>query len=458
MTTKNDTTYYFEKAPVNKAIANFAVPMIIVMLVSIVYNLVDAFYIGLLGDYNLMAAVSLALPISTIFMGVGFLFGEGGGTYISRLLGEKRFSALKNVSSFSFYTPLVISLILSASGFIFSDSLLKLLGTSTATLAPTRTYASIIMAGGVVTTLSASLGQIIHSDGAAKQSMTGNIMGTALNIILDPIFLFVFKLGIAGIALATLISELVSTIYFVTYILRKSDSLSISLSDYKIDREILSEVFKIGWPVFLETFLMMAAGLVQNNMAALLGDVYVAIFGIVFRISMIPEFIAKGISGGIQPLIGYNYAAGNTSRTLSIMRRALLFAQAFCMAFTLAAILAGSPILNLFSHSAEVVSLGIPLLRAACLSFLMYSITNTFITFFRSVGQGIPAFVTSLAQGVFYIPIALFATQSIGVTGFAFSMPAADILTAMLSAGMYFFYRNKLCFKTAARVSLEEQI
>lgn len=187
--------------------------MMIAMLVSVIYNLVDTFYIGLLGDYNLMAAVSLALPISTVFMGIGNIFGVGGGNYISRLLGRADKEKIRKTSSFTFYVPIALGIVLSVLGLIFIEPLLKVLGASEATVDPTRQYAFIMMLGGVANILSFSMSQIVRSEGAAKISMNGNIIGTVINIILDPVFLYIFHWGIKGVAIATALSQAITAIY-----------------------------------------------------------------------------------------------------------------------------------------------------------------------------------------------------------------------------------------------------
>jgi Na+-driven multidrug efflux pump len=184
-----EKTYYFEEAPVGRAIAHFGVPTMIGMLVAILYNLVDAFFVGMLHDYNILAAVMLAMPLFTINMGIGNLFGVGCGSYISRLLGKKDYAAIKRTSAFAFYGILAAGVVVTAAGFLFLEPVLKILGTSGETILPTRQYAAILIAGSVPSMLSFAMGQIVRSEGAAKVSMTGSIIGTVANIILDPVSL-----------------------------------------------------------------------------------------------------------------------------------------------------------------------------------------------------------------------------------------------------------------------------
>jgi multidrug efflux pump len=441
---KNDKAYLFAEAPINKAIASFSVPMIIAMVVSIVYNLVDTFYIGLMKDYNLMAAVSLALPISTVFMGVGNIFGVGGGTYISRLLGKKDEKRIKNVSSFIFYMPIAIGVILTVLGFVGIEPILKILGTSPDTIAPTRQYAMVMILGGVATILSFSLSQIIRAEGAAKESMYGNIIGTFINLVFDPIFLFAFGWGITGIAVATIMSQVIVSLYYMAYILRKSSMLSLKLTDFSMHKTMVSEVLKIGFPAFLQNIVMIFSNLVQNNLAAHLGDVYVAVFGIIFKLSMIPKQLSRGLCQGIQPLIGYNYAAKNYERAKGILKKTLTYCSVLCIAFLAIIFLGSAPLLDVFSHNAEVVTLGTPLFHIATVSFLTYGVAFLTTNLFQSTGKAAPAFIMSLAQGVIYIPVVILASQLAGVIGFAWALPIADIITAGLGAVVYIICRQKI--------------
>ena len=441
---KKDKKYYFEEAPVGKAISGFAVPMMIAMLVSIVYNLVDTFYIGLLGDFNLMAAVSLALPISTIFMGIGNIFGVGGGTYISRLLGEKNEKAIKQVSSFTFYTPIVIGAVLTIVGMLGMEPILQVLGVSADTIEPTRQYALVMMVGGIVTILSFSLSQIIRSEGMAKESMYGNIIGTIINLVFDPIFLFVFDWGIAGIAIATIMSQVIVTLYYIVIMNKRSSVLSLKVSDFSMNKEMVGEVMKIGFPAFLQNVVMMFSSLVQNNVAAMFGDVYVAIFGIVFKLCMVPKLLSRGLCQGIQPLIGYNYAAKNYDRAKEILKRTLLYSSVLCVGCLAAIFVSSSPLLDLFSHNEQVVFLGTPLFRVATVSFLTYSVAFLTTNLFQSTGKALPAFIMSLVQGVIFIPAAIFGGQIAGAAGFAWALPVADILTAVLGAVIYIAVNKKM--------------
>lgn len=445
---QDNKKYIFEEAPIGKAISSFAAPMMIAMLVSTIYNLVDTFYIGLLGDYNLMAAISLALPISTIFMGVGNIFGVGGGNYISRLLGSSDTNSIKKVSSFTFYAPIGIGIVLAALGYLFMKPLLSILGTSSETLLPTQQYVSIMLLGGVANILSFSMSQIIRSVGSAKVAMNGNIIGTLTNIILDPIFLFGFHGGITGIAIATSLSQVITTVYYIYHTIKKNSELSLNISDFSLEKEIVTEVMKIGLPAFLQNIVMIFSNIIQNNVAATFGDVYVAAFGVIFKLSMLPKMLSRGLCQGIQPLIGYNFAAKKFNRIKLLLKKTFIYSILFCVIFFVLAFAGSNVILNAFSHNSDVVILGTPIFRIATVSFLTYTFAFLSTAFFQSTGKAVPAFLMSLAQGIFFIPLIILLSNSYGIYGFAWALPLADILTGVLGSTLYL--KNRVILTNSA--------
>lgn len=436
--------YYFEEAPISLAIANFALPMMLSMMVSVIYNLVDTFYIGLLGDYALVAAVSLSTPIFFVFMGIGNVFGIGGGTYISRLLGMKDEVVVKKVSSFVFYGSISSGLALSVFGLIFVEPILHILGVSVMTIDPTREYMLIMLLGGVFKVLSFSLTQIIRAEGSPREAVMGNILGTLINIVLDPVFLFVFHWGVAGIATATLISEIFSTLFYTYFIWKKSTFLSLRISDFVLEKCMMNEVFKIGFPTFLLTIILIVTNLLQNVYAARFSDVYVAVFAIIFKLNLIPILLCRGLTLGVQPLIAYNYARKNFQRTHGILKKAFLYGNIFCMLFFLMAYLFAPLFLNLFSHNAQIVDLGTPMFKISILSFLTYPLIFLSTSVFQSMGKAIPSLLMSMSQGVFFAPLVVFGSQVVGVFGFAWALPLSNICAAIMSVAIYIVYRKKI--------------
>jgi multidrug efflux pump len=444
-----EKTYYFEEAPVGRAIAHFGVPTMIGMLVAILYNLVDAFFAGMLHDYNILAAVMLAMPLFTINMGIGNLFGVGCGSYISRLLGKKDYEAIKRTSAFAFYGILASGIVVTATGFLFLEPVLKILGASGETIVPTRQYATILIAGSIPSMLSFAMGQIVRSEGAAKISMTGSIIGTVANIILDPVCIFLFGWGIAGAAIATVAANILAVIYYLVYQIRKSENLSLSVNDFTLDKEIAGATFAIGSPAFLLNLIMLASSLTLNNIAATYGSVYIAIYGLLFRFGMLPKFLSRGLCQGVQPLMGYTYAAQKGVRLKETIRLTGIYSTGISVLFAIIIFIIGGNAFKIFNNDAELIAAGLPLLRISLVSYFTFGVTYLVTGLFQSVGKAVPAFAMSLSQGAIFIPIAFLASKLFGFYGFAWALPIADIFTLLLGIVLFVVYKGKIYAEAA---------
>ena len=221
MNNENNALYYLEKAPISKAIAHMAVPMILSMIINIVYNITDAFYIGMLNNTAMLAAVTLALPFTTVLMALGEIFGTGGSTYISRLLGEKDTEKVKKVSAVNFYISLITGVLFIIVCLPFMTQLLKILGAAGETLVYTKNYVLAYTFGAPFIVANFTLGQTVRGEGASKESLTGMIISVVVNMILDPVFIFSFHMGVTGAAAATVIGNICAVGYYIWYLAKK---------------------------------------------------------------------------------------------------------------------------------------------------------------------------------------------------------------------------------------------
>jgi multidrug efflux pump len=441
---KQNVTYYFEEAPVSKAIVHFGVPTMTAMLVFIFYNLVDTFFIGMMKDVNAIAGVTLAMPLITVFMGIGNIFGVGCGSYISRLLGKKDYTAVKNTSAFSFYGIIIAGCLITLLGFLFLETILKVMGASGDTLSPTRDYFSVMLAGGIATMLSFSLSQLVRAEGAAKVSMIGNIIGTATNIILDPIFIFTFGLGVQGAAIATVIANIAAVGYYINHLVRKSEYLSLKISDCKISKEITGATFSIGFPAFLLDLLVIVSSLVQNNIAASYDSIHIAIFGILLKIGLFPRALSRGLCQGVQPLLGYTYAAQETDRLKKTIKTAGFYSSIISVVFVVIIFIAGGNALKIFINDADVVAVGSPLVRISAMTYFTYGVVFITTCLFQATGKAVPAFAMSLSQGIVFVPSALLANHLAGIIGFAWAFPVSNALTMLLGIVLYRIYKKEI--------------
>lgn len=307
---KNDL---FEKYPIPKAVMTLAIPTMLSMLVTIVYNMADTYFVGQTGDANQVAAVTLTMPIFFLLMAFGNIFGIGGGSYISRLLGEHRIADIKHTSSFAFYGSIALGLIGMVVFLVFMDPILTIAGASPNTIGFARDYLTIVAYGAIAISLQNSLAQIVRSVGAAKESMIGMMIGTIVNIILDPIMILSMGMGVAGAAWATVIGNACAVLYFIYYIFKHSDVLSIAPQDFRMEGAIAKNTFAIGIPASVNNILMSFSMIMLNSFASAYGDTVIAALGVSGRVFSIVVMLALGLAMGIQPFIGYNYA----SRTIN---------------------------------------------------------------------------------------------------------------------------------------------
>lgn len=291
----SENLYYFEKAPIAKAVAHFAVPMMLGTSMSVIYSILNAYFLGTLHDTAMLTALALTLPLFAIIMALGNLIGVGSGTFISRLLGEKKYDDVKHVSSFAFYSSLVLGLIMMAVGLPLIDPIVHGLGATLESFNFTKDYVTIMLIGSPFVVLFFTLENIVRSEGAAITSMIGMILSVVVNIILDAFVIFVFHWDVIGVASATVISNLVGSAFYAFHMGYKSQFLTVSVKWFKATKEILGNVLKIGIPVFIMSVFMGAMSLIFNHFLVEYGDQAVAAFGISSRLLQFPEFILMGL-------------------------------------------------------------------------------------------------------------------------------------------------------------------
>lgn len=308
-----ENLYYFEKAPVTKAVAHFAIPMMLGTSMNVIYSILNAYFLGTLHNTAMLTALALTLPLFAIIMALGNLIGMGSGTFISRLLGEKKYEDVKHVSSFAFYSSLVLGLMVMTVGLPLIDPIVDGLGATSESFRFTKEYVTIMLMGSPFVILFFTLENIVRSEGAAITSMIGMILSVIVNIILDAFVIFVFHWGVIGVASATVISNIVASVFYAFHMGYKSQFLTISVKWFKATKDILSNVLKIGVPVFIMSTFLGAMSLIFNHFLVEYGDQAVAAYGISSRLLQFPEFILMGLCEGIVPLIAFylqriNYA------------------------------------------------------------------------------------------------------------------------------------------------------
>ncbi|MCI9046828.1 MAG: MATE family efflux transporter [Hungatella sp.] len=429
-----DNRGLFENAPVSKAVAVMAVPTMISMLVVVIYNMADTFFIGQTGDPMQVAAVSLATPVFMVFMALGNLFGIGGSSAISRALGEKKAERAKNISSFCCYGSLGLGIVMALLFLVGMDGILKLIGASENTVGYARDYLTYIAFGGPFIMFGTAFGNILRGEGAAKESMIGNMIGTVTNIVLDPIMILGLGWGVVGAAVATVIGNMAASGFYLAYFLRKKSSLSIRLGDFKAGERIASGVMAIGIPASLNNILMSCANIVLNQVLISYGDTPVAAMGVAMKANMLLVLLQIGLCSGIQPLIGYNYGARNKKRLMQVFRFTGICAVVMGTLLTILMVAARQSIIRAFIDDSQVVAYGIQMVIALQISGPVLGILFLCINTIQGMGKAVPSLVLTICrQGLVFIPAVYILNGIFGLDGVIYAQPAADFISIVLS-------------------------
>lgn len=393
----------FEKMPVPKAVATLAVPTIIGQIVTMIYNLADTFFVGQMGNPYMVAAVSLVSPWFNLLTALGNLFGLGGG--ITTLL-------------FSFLT------------YLFRHPLLSFLGASSGTYGYAQSYLLwVVVLGGVPTMLSLTMGNLLRSEGHARQASIGMMFGGILNVVLGPVLIFGFHLDVAGAAIATACSNLASVVFFIVIYLRLKKRTAVSLWANDFSFRFIRQIFSVGLASALATTLGNASNMVIVKLAAGYGDIPVAAYGIVKRIDQFPLNISMGLCQGFMPLVGYNFASGNYKRMREVSffswKTAVIMSACFIMCFAVFA----HPILHLFISEAETSALGVIFLRIACIA-VPFTSANFLISYtLQAMGKGMQsAILTFSRQGLLNIPLLIFMDFTVGLYGMIWTQLIVELL------------------------------
>lgn len=451
MKQKLESREIFETLPIPKALKAMAVPTVISQIIVLIYNLADTFYVGQTNNPYMVAATSLILPVFNITLSLASLTGVGGGSLISRLLGENRHDEAKKVSSFSIYLSIAVTAVFSALMAIFMKPILNLLGAGENTYLFAKQYAlCVIVFGGVPTVLSNVLSNLLRSVGVSKQAGFGITMGGLINIALDPLFMFVILpkgYEILGVGIATCLSNCIACIYFlcIIYKIRKNSVISLSIKLGLPERKSISSIFNVGIPSALATLLFDLDYIVIDKLMVAYGDISLAAIGIVLKAERLPLNVGIGICQGMMPIVAYNYSSKNYKRmndTVKYSRNVGLITAAISIVFY--EILARY-IIRLFIADAQTVLLGTDFLRIRILATPLMFLSFFTVHIFQAFGKGNKAlFLGIMRWAVFNIPMLFILNSIIGMYGIVWSQITADIFTVALSIYVYRKYKTDL--------------
>ncbi len=453
-----DNTLVFSEYKIPKAVATLALPAMLGMLINIVYNLADTFFVGQTGDANQVSAVSVAMPLFLFFLALGNLFGVGGCAFISRSLGEGNRDKIKAISSFCIYTAIGVSIVLAVIFLIVRKPMLYLAGASDNSIGFAVDYLFWISLGAPFIVTSINVANLIRGEGAAKDSMTGMVIGQITNIILDPIFIlsagdklfgfslpFGFGMGVAGAAIATVLGNIVSVLYYLVYFLRMKSILSITPERYTVKDGIPRGVISVGAPAALTNLLMSMSNIVINMFLSHYGDTAVAAMGVAMKANMLVVMLQLGLAQGIQPLVGYCYGAKNYTRMNKSIRFGTLCNLAIGTTVTIFYLFARRQVISAFIDNEEVVNYGVKMLTALMASGAVLGILFIINFAFQGMGKGFQSLMLAVGrQGLIYLPLLFIMDKLVGLEGIIWAQPTADFICIIASIIMYRAVLSKL--------------
>ena len=427
----------FENYTIPKAVAKLSIPSVLSCIVMILYNMADTYFVGMLDDAVQTAAVSLAAPVILAFNAVNNLFGTGSSSMMSRCLGRKDYETAKRTASFSFYLAAICAALFSVCFFAFKSGLLNLIGADETTSFETQKYLFwTVGCGAVPAILNVVLSNMVRSEGEAMHASIGTMSGCVLNIILDPVFIMPWGLGMgaAGAGLATFISNCVACLYYIILVVRKRDDtfVSMNIKEFWPTKKIAAEVFGVGIPASIQNLLNVTGMTIMNNFMAGYGTEAVSAMGITHKVAMVPMYVSMGISQGILPLVGYNFASGNRARMKDTIRFTEKIAGAFMVLAAIVFFVLSEPIIGLFMSNELIVSYGGAFMRGASIAMPFLFIDFLAVGIFQACGMGRRSLVFAiLRKVVLEIPAMIILNKLFPMYGLAYAQLVAEFVLAV---------------------------
>ena len=445
MNEQNKKMELLGNAPIPKALVSLGIPIMIGMLINALYNLVDAYFVGGLGE-SPMGALSIVFPLGQVVVGLGLMFGNGAASYLSRLLGSGDKKTANIVASTALYSSVLIGAVLIIFATIFLKPILTFLGATETIMPYGLTYARIYVISCIFNVFNVTMNNIVASEGAAKTTMCALLLGAVINIGLDPLFIYTFDMGVAGAAIATAISQFVSTLVYLTYILRKRSAFTFSIKDFIPTQQTFVEILKIGIPTLTFQLLTSLSIALINRASSTYGDVVIAGMGAVTRVTSMGTLVVFGFLKGFQPIAGFSYGAKNFKRLRESIKISILWSTIFCVAVGLLMVVFSTQIISQFANgNGEMISVGQKSLVANGLSFFLFGFYTVYSSLFLALGKGTAGFfLGACRQGICFVPIILLLPAIWGMSGILYAQPIADIISAIITVFMAFNLHRKL--------------
>lgn len=432
------------ETPVHSLIASLAVPTVIIMLITTVYNITDTYFVSKI-SIPASGATGIVFSLMAILQAFGFMFGHGSGSCISRHLGAKEFEKAKRYSSTGFFLAAASGIIIMAFGLIFLTPFMKLLGSTSTILPYSKAYAFYILIAAPAMTTSCVLNNILRYEGLASLAMMGLTFGGILNIILDPILIFSLDLGIAGAGIATAVSQYSSLFILLFIFLIGKTQSKISVKYVSLNPRIIWKIISTGAPSLARQGLNSISVMLLNQQASAFGDECIAAMSIVAKCANLLFSVCVGIGQGFQPVAAFNYGAKKYSRVKSGMNFTWIFGTAVIAVLTAICFAFSPSVISLFRNDTEVIEIGSTALRLICVALLFLPTVMVANMTFQSVGKsGRALFLAASQNGLFFIPFILILPSAIGIMGIELAQPISYAVSAIISVPFIISFSKKL--------------
>lgn len=432
---------FFDTKHLYRSYFKMALPVVLGLAVTLVYNLADTFFIAQTNDTNLIAGVSLCAPVFTTLMAFGNIYGQGGSSLISRMLGQNDLDGTARISAFSFYIAIATGAVLAVVMTLFRSPLLTLLGASAETLDYAQSYYTVLTLCAPIIVLSFIHSNLVRCEGLANESMIGTILGAVVNIILDPILISGLGMGALGAAVATVIGYLCSVMYFLLVLRKKSHCLSVKLSQCHVRADELRQILGVGITAALSNLMQSLTVIVINQFLLAYGNDKIAAMGIVLKVNMIAQLILTGFAFGGVPMYGYLYGAKQQDTLKKLLRFCLLFLCGLSLALTAFLCLDATPLMRLFVQDSALVATGAEMLRWQAATAVFAGIVLLLTVLFQATGKIVPAFLLSISrQGIVFIVVLVVCVRLFAYNGVIMAQAVADVLSAILALGLLIGY------------------
>ncbi len=434
--TKKNRYEYLTTTPINRLIPALAIPTIISMLVTSIYNMADTFFVGKIST-QATAAVGLVLPVMAIIQALGFLCGHGSGNCLSRMLGAKKNKEASEMASTGFAISIILGLMITLAGYLLLTPIASLLGASHGTMSMTKEYLKIILLGAPFTTSQFVINNQLRFQGNANQAMIGILSGAVINVALDPLFIFTFHMGVAGAALATVMSQFISfTILLIQS--RQGENIRLNIKNVHINKYYILEILNGGAPSLFRQGLASVSTVLLNVIAGKYGgDAAIAGMSVVTKVAMFAGSALIGFGQGFQPVCSFNYGAKLTKRVKEGFFFCIKYSTLFLILMAVAGYIYAPDIIRFFRNDNEVVKIGAKALRFQAISFPLMGCIVLSNMLLQSIGKGVKASIMSSARnGIFLIPCIIILPPIFGLTGVEMSQMWADVFSLIMAIPM----------------------